>query len=329
LKNFPDSVLKNATLSELTGLAKQKLSGSKLLSQKLSTNFEQVQNFPERIDKGEDDCTGKVHPARFLRGFVGDSQDLWKQAREVWGIEGIDPISNYEVASIGLGDLLTPSVWNEIHKPNSRRLSVRMLSTKSVEEAWKTGEKLDSLKEFETLQEFKMAMATLDGIFHKVMPWNMAFKTLSIFLTSTNFGESDLPQKSNKLTLLANFVDEVLRGNARNWEEKKSFFSFQDLAIKWTTNLARRLGETTPTSDTIGRKNNNAQTKKRNGFSEKSSPRTPGWVCRRFNEGRCDSKEDRHQSPWDASFVLKHLCSKWVKDKNKFCLEAHPENDHK
>jgi hypothetical protein len=54
-------------------------------------------------------------------------------------------------------------------------------------------------------------------------------------------------------------VDEVLRGNARNWEEKKSFFSFQDLAIKWTTNLARRLGETTPISDTIGRKNNNAQ----------------------------------------------------------------------
>jgi hypothetical protein len=110
LRNFSDSVIKNATLSDLTGMARQKLSGAKLLSQVLSANFEQVQNFPEKIEGGVDDCLGKVHPARFLRGFVGDSQNLWKQAREEWGVEGIDPISNYEVVSIGLGDLLTPAV---------------------------------------------------------------------------------------------------------------------------------------------------------------------------------------------------------------------------
>jgi hypothetical protein len=270
LRNFSDSVIKNATLSELTGMARQKLSGAKLMSQVLSANFEQVQNFPEKIEGGVDNCLGKVHPARFLRGFVGDSQNLWKQAREEWGVEGIDPISNYEVVSIGLGDLLTPAVWNEIHKPNSRRLSVRMLSTKSVEEAWKLGDKSDTLKEFETLQEFKMAVATLDGAFQKVMPWNLAFKTLSIFLVSINFGESDLPTKSNKLVLLANFVDEVLRGNARNWEEKKSFFSYQDLAVKWTTGLARRTGDSASNPDSFGRKNGESGRKKKNGQSDRN-----------------------------------------------------------
>jgi hypothetical protein len=64
-------------------------------------------------------------------------------------------------------------------------------------------------------------------------------------------------------------------------------------------------------------------------LSERGQQKVPGWVCRRFNEGRCDSKDDRHQSPWDASFVLKHLCSKWLKDKNRVCLESHPENEHK
>jgi hypothetical protein len=313
----------------LTGLARQKLSGAKLLSQVLSTNFEQVQNFPEKVEEGMDDCLGKVHSARFLRGYVGDSQTLWKQARDVWGVEGIDPISNYEVVSTGLGDLLTPAVWNEIHKPNSRRLSVRMLSTKSVEDAWKSGDKSDSLKDFETLQEFKMAVATLDGAFQKVMPWNLAFKTLSNFLISTNFGESDLPAKSNKLVLLANFVDEVLRGNARNWEEKKSFFSYQDLAVKWTSSLARRMGENAWNPDTSVKRNGEQGRKRKNGQSERSAPRVPGWVCKRFNEGRCDSKDDRHQSPWDASFVLKHLCSKWLKDRNRCCLEPHPESEHK
>jgi hypothetical protein len=63
-----------------------------------------------------------------------------------------------------------------------------------------------------------------------------------------------LPQKTSRLALLANFVDETLRGNARNWEEKKSFFSYQDLAVRWTTGLARKKGETGQ-PDTQNRKN--------------------------------------------------------------------------
>ncbi len=87
------------------------------------------------MEEGVDDCLGKAHPSRFLRGFVGDSQELWRQARDAWGVEGIDPVANYEVGSLGIGDLLTHKVWAELHKPNSRQLSVRLLSPKSVEEA--------------------------------------------------------------------------------------------------------------------------------------------------------------------------------------------------
>jgi hypothetical protein len=250
---------------------------------------------------------------------------LWKQARDAWGVEGIDPIGNYEVVSIGLGDLLTPAVWSELHRPNSRRLSIRMLSTKSVEESWKSSDRSDSLKEFESLQEFRVAMATLDGAFQKVMPWNMAFKTLHIFLISTNFGESDLGPKANRLLVLSNFVDEVLRGNARNWEEKKSFFSYQDLAVRWSTSLAKKIGDAGSTSENGAKGNGN----KKKPFAEKQKPRIPGWICKRFNEGRCESKDDKHQSTWDAAYTLKHLCSKWLRDKNRCCMEPHPEMDHK
>jgi hypothetical protein len=138
-KNFSDSVIKHATLSELTAMGRQKFSGNRLLSQVLTSNFEQVQNFPEKVKEGLDSCTGKAYSARFLRGYAGDSQELWKQARETWGVNGIDPISNYEVVSIGLQDLLTPVAWSELHKPNSRRLSIRMLSSNSVDDTWKGG----------------------------------------------------------------------------------------------------------------------------------------------------------------------------------------------
>jgi hypothetical protein len=72
LKNFDITILRNASLKELTAMAKQKLSNSKLLSQTMAANYEQVANFPIKVEAGMDDCTGKVHKARFFRGYVGD-----------------------------------------------------------------------------------------------------------------------------------------------------------------------------------------------------------------------------------------------------------------
>jgi hypothetical protein len=72
LKNFDITILRNASLKELTAMAKQKLSNSKLLSQTMAANYEQVANFPIKVEAGVDDCTGKVHKARFFRGYVGD-----------------------------------------------------------------------------------------------------------------------------------------------------------------------------------------------------------------------------------------------------------------
>jgi hypothetical protein len=151
-------------------------------------------------------------------------------------------MANYEVVSMGLGDGLTHKVWAEIHKPSSRALSIRLLSPKSVEEAWKETEKSDTPREFDNLHDFKVAMATLEGGIHRVSPWNFAFKTLHLFMLSMNYGENELSGKTNKPVFLANFVDEVLRSNARNWEEKKKFLSSQDLAVRWSSNLARSSG---------------------------------------------------------------------------------------
>jgi hypothetical protein len=85
----------------------------------MAENFKRLQNFSEKIPAGSNDCCGLVHMARFLRGYVGDCQDFWIQDRTFWDVsEGIAPISNYEVVSIDLGDLLTPKVLQCIHSPN-------------------------------------------------------------------------------------------------------------------------------------------------------------------------------------------------------------------
>jgi hypothetical protein len=244
----------------------------------------------------------------------------------VWGPHGIEPVANYEVGSLGLGDQLTHKVWAELHRPNSRQLSIRLLSQKTVEEAWKHHEKAESPKEFETLQEFKVAIANLEGGFHRVMPWNLSFKALNFFLVSINFGEAKLSGKQSRLLFLANFVDEVLRTNARNWEERKPFLSYQDLTVKWTADITRRIGSGFPGSDSVKRSGAKSKQEKK---EKTTTARVPRWVCRRYNEGRCENKEERHVSHWDPNFFLKHVCSKWLADRNRCCLENHPLNEHK
>ena len=203
--------MKKASLRDITSMGKQKVSNGKFLSQTMTSTYEHLCNFPEQIPAGPDDCTGIVHMARLLRGYVGDGQDLWIQARQFLGADGMAPICNYEVVSMGLGDLLTPKVWAKIHKPNARDLSIMMLSQGSVTNAWKDSDKSDAPKEFETLFDFKMAMLTMEGAIHKVMPWNFAFKTVYIFVVSVDFGESDLSEATSRLQFLTNFVDEALR----------------------------------------------------------------------------------------------------------------------
>ncbi len=244
LKNLDTSVLKGASLRDITAFGNnKKMTNSKFLSQTMTSNFEHLQNFPENIPAGSDDCTGHVHMARFLRGYVGDGQDLWVQARKFWGPEGIPPICNYEVVSMGLGDLLSHKVWEKIHRP--------------------------------------------------------------------------------KLQFLTKFVDEAVRSNARNWEEKKTFLSHQDLCVKWTAQITRKGANTAESSANA----NKFRGKPETGFKEKK--KVPTWVCRSFNDGKCASKDDRHPSDWNPNFFLKHVCNRWVSDKNKFCLEAHKRTDHK
>ena len=321
LRNFDDSVLRNVSLKELAGLGKSKNSGQKAISQLMAANYESVSSFPEKIESGTDDCMGRAHSARFLRGYAGDAQELWIQARSHLGPDGLEPMANYELVSLGIGDLMTPRVWVEIHKPNSRILTIRMLSRNSVDAAWRDPDRSETPKEFETIQELHMALLTLDCVIHKIMPWNMSFKTLYSFMVSMDFGVSDLSGKTGRLNLVSNFVDEILRANARNWEERKKFLSHQDLVARWSAFVSRNR-QTVRVSDQAKKKD-----RPRQGPSD-SKVRIPAWICRKFNAGDCDKKEDKHPSYWDPSFVLRHICSK-VTDKGKVCMESHPEKDHK
>jgi len=211
---------------------------SKVISTRQIKNYERA-CAPVRVEAGFDECAGTVHSSRFLRGFIGDPQELWLQARTHMEIEGLSPITNYEMGGQGIGDLLTTPVWEEIHNPGSRLLCLQMLSPKSVETALRNPDKSESPKLFDTIGELKTAVITLDTAILRVMPWNHAFRTLALYLVSTNYGDSELGGKTSKVQVLTGFVNEVMLQNAKAWVEKRKYFSHQDLVNKWPAFMNR------------------------------------------------------------------------------------------
>ncbi len=161
--------------------------GGQLLSQVLSTNCEQLQNFLTRVEAGMHHCTGMA-PIRIplqLGGEIPGAVETSPRAvgtqrpgpNHKWWVNSIFPRdvrphdeyipqgceTSWRVYSPGMWDLMTHKVWAELHKPNARQSSIRLLSHSWVEEVWKMGNRAVSPEEFANLQEFKVAMASRGG----------------------------------------------------------------------------------------------------------------------------------------------------------------------
>jgi len=327
LEHLDDSVLAYLSFKEMIAMGGKKDKNNKILTEKLAENYEKLRNFPTRVETGEDQCTGRAHNSRFLRGYVGNSQELWVQARKHMGLSGLDPISNYETVSMGLNGLISSRVWHEAHSPSSKLLSLRMLTNSSMKNAWTIQEKNNDVKEFETLQELKMAVVALDACIRKVMPWNASFATVAIFLHSVNFGEHDLAGKQSRLAFLADFVDEIVRYNAQAWDEERFFMSAQEVAAKWSALFLRKFASTQKGagSDPPSKPGKNNDKNNRPDQKEKFPP----GVCRNFQFGKCSHPGDKHSASWDVDYILRHLCAMYLMDKKRFCLGNHAKKDHK
>ena len=326
IEHLDDSVLAFLSFRDISSTEGKKDKQNKFLTEKLAENYERVKKFPVRVEGGEDSCTDRAHDSRFLRGYVGNSQNLWVQARQKLGLVGLDPIANYETVSVGLNGCISPRVWHEVHSPSSKHLTIRMLTSHALKSTWASPDKCGEVKEFDSMHELKMAVVALDACIRKVFWWNSSFAAVAIFLHTIEFGETDLAGFSDRLSVLADFIDEILKFNAQAWDEERYFMSAQDVTAKWTALLVRK---NVSRSEKPG--NTNSRNKKddsSNSRKAKEKSKYPPGVCKLFNKGTCTHTGDKHSAPWSATYILKHVCAKPLPGSNSFCLQNHAEKDH-
>jgi hypothetical protein len=165
----------------------------------------------------------------------------WLFAREIWGLEGVEPLSTYDMGAAGLQGCVTAKGWHELGNPGSMSLCLKQFSPTNIgsssgyskrfsladgETAINVG---DDLKEIADMESFDLAMRALCHAARMAMHWNYSFAALDGFLRSSKYGQVELAGCTNKVAELVNFVNHVLGLNAQNWIAKEPFLSAPDL----------------------------------------------------------------------------------------------------
>ena len=236
---------------ESNAMKKLSLEKGKNLEDKILANQDTM--VPILVKEGFCNRREALHPARFLPAPICSAQELWLQAREVIGPAGIPPVANYDLASVGLSGYVTTRGWVEIHNPGSSSMALKLFSMANVnnkvaatrrislannEDTLEVG---DSLKEVCDLQEFQRALRAAREAMAFALPWNHSVAALEGFLASSNFLAKPLGGKTNRVSILTNFVDHVFALNGDRWRNKQGFLTVLELSSLWSIWAAGRV----------------------------------------------------------------------------------------
>jgi hypothetical protein len=335
LKDMPLNVLQQLSRSEIfqlnTAVLKEsKVAGKLQTNAKLTMNAQQLVANPATIPGGLDDRKSVLHPARFLGGASCSAQELWLKAREYLGLNGVTPLGNYDLDSIGCGGCVTPRGWSVIHDPssaelklklfhlpnvNSNSISARKISLEDGESAINIG---DSLRDIADMDAFKSALNTLREAMATALPWNRSISALCGFFANNNFCTTDLNNIPKKAVILTEFCDYVLQRNALNWENKQPFMSSDDLAHAWAAWKAKRSAIFS---------SSNAGAKKENQGKQQQQKKERDDICRRYNSLMgCPNGPSDCKTFYGSA--LRHVCNKFMPGGKK-CEKDHARPDHK
>ncbi len=253
---------------------------------------------------------------------------------------------------------MTHAGWKELHNPASMALQIKMFTTSNLGATATASKKLtlvdggasinvgESMKEIISLEELKQAVRVLVKAAHFALPWNMSFSALEGFLISSNWCAASLAAHTDRVSILADFINYVLTQNATAWQQKEPFLSQPDVKQTWDAWSSTRVAITlttpaAPSTPQSGSGKRSFWGGKRTanstpaGTSQPSTPTTPATpqqprlppLCRRYNNGgNCPNPHMNCMLP--GGLKLAHAC-----DKNKAdgtpCRGKHPGSQHR
>jgi hypothetical protein len=240
-----------AQAAEVWAAAAAKLSGS-VQRQEYDPGIAMVKNLealhlnPILVTAGTDDRSGILYQAHFLDGAVCSAKKMWQAARQVIGLDGIPPLSSYYLSAIGQGGCVTMRGFKEMHNPGSPHNMLKLYSSSNMGSQGGATKRLsladgnrsvaigDNMKEVSVRNEMRLAVRAMCKTAQLVMPWNMmAYNAIDGFLHNSNYAFAELNGRSNRATILTDFVNYILGLNAAAWVQKEDFLTSGEIKTIW------------------------------------------------------------------------------------------------
>jgi len=172
------------------------------------------------------------------------------QARQTIGLTGLDPVSKYDFEGTGTGDRINSVLIAKLHNPGCTDFSIKMMSPQALEGARGCLDKESGhpTKDFDNIQDIRIALATLRITTRRIFPWDWEVETLDFFMTTVQFGEREFGFKppQPKLNFICDFIDQILHHNLQNWHDfgLDKFMDFPAIRTKWLGDLSDKFPRT-------------------------------------------------------------------------------------
>jgi hypothetical protein len=307
---------------------------------RLATNRMNASSHPRTVKGGLDDRCSNLHEARFLPGAVCSTAKLWLAARKLIGLNGADPLGNYDMAALGLGGQTTSKGWIDIADPSSTKATIRSFNINNCgqKSSGSSGKDSKEDKDFLEVAEFTVAIRTIRTAMHLVHPWNLSIVALENFLLNNKMCSADIGGLEKQAAILTRFTDYVLSENAARWRDETAFLNYNELTNTWNAFFSA-LPQSQLTKAKSEQKNNSGQASKQqkayssgsSSYGSKAGSKT--WnlpyieVCYKWNRGFCNKPDGSCKT--GNGRALKHCCDERTDptDLSIYCGKNHKRVD--
>ena len=352
LADYSDSFIRHARPDclvklESTNMKMKEAERIRDADDRLASNRMQATAHPRRVQAGLDDRCTILHEARFMPGMACPTARQYQLARKYLGLNGADPLGNYDMGSLGLGGQTTSKGWVDIANPSSTRIRVKSFSINNCgqKSSGSLGKDSKEDREFLEVAEFTVALRTIRTAMHLVHPWNLSLVALENYLLAENMCKNDIGGLDKQAAILTRFTDYVMSENAARWRDEASFLDYNALQNAWTafysalpqSQLHKIKQEYKPNSSGGNNYSSNSGSNSRHSGQRGPAPSQPrskqAWnlpyieVCYKWNRGFCNKAAGTCTT--SNGRQLKHCCDERTdpSDLSKYCGQAHKRVD--
>jgi len=88
----------------------------------MAKNLKKIKKNSFKVKEGKENRSDLLHELRWRGGHICKNTEAWGKARDSLGINGLDPISRYDIESLTMNSHINSFILASLHNPGAKNL---------------------------------------------------------------------------------------------------------------------------------------------------------------------------------------------------------------